>query len=338
MLEMRDSLAQVHAHLESIVLRNIGVMLQLSLLCTVVIAGAGYLFVARPMRELLDKVRRIGRGDLSRPLVLRHDAELGELAREINAMCEQLDTAQQRAVSESEARLLAVEQMRHADRLSTVGRLASGIAHELGTPMNVILAHAHMMARKETIGDAVVKDAEVIAAQTERMAKIIRQLLDLARRETPRKQTENMADLLTRTVELLEPVASRARVELVVREPADSVIAQVDAAQLQQVIVNLVMNGIQAQPAGGKVTLSVQQDERAVKICVEDQGTGISADARARVFEPFYTTKPSGEGTGLGLSVSEGIVRDHGGHIEVAQAQPHGTVFRVHLPKPAIAA
>jgi signal transduction histidine kinase len=297
----------------------------------------GAFFVGRPVRSLVAKARRVGTGDLSGPLALLQKDELGVLADEMNAMCDTLGQSQAEVVA-------ATEQLRHADRLNTVGKLASGIAHELGTPLNVVSGRARMIASGDLDGREVKDSAEAIVSQAERMTRIIRQLLDFARRRTAQKAWESVPELARRTVSLLGPIADKRGVKLDVIEGAGPLDAEVDAAQLEQALTNLVVNGIQAMPRGGKVTVSVSR-ERArppadhggvegdwVKIEVADEGVGMAPETKAHVFEPFFTTKPVGEGTGLGLSVSYGIVQEHGGWIDVSSELGAGSRFQVYLP------
>jgi signal transduction histidine kinase len=336
-LELREALGQQRSHVAASATRNALIMGEVALLCVIVIAGAAFLFVSRPMRLLLAKVQRIGAGDLGEPLQLAQRDEIGELAREIDTMCRQLADARTRLETETRSRIAAVEQMRHADRLSMVGRLASGLAHELGTPLNVVLAHAGLMARQAPDPTTVKADAEAIVAQAERMANILRQLLDLARRHTPNKQPEDLRSIVGTTLSVIAPIAAKQGIGLQVDAAPTPVIADVDAAQIQQVLANLVMNAIQAQPDGGQVRVrfdgSADGDD-AVRVRVEDDGPGIPESTRERIFEPFFTTKDPGEGTGLGLTVSYGIVRDHGGRIDVESVEGEGSAFIVCLPAP----
>jgi len=309
------------------------VMGEVALMCVVIIVGSGVVFVGRPMKQLMAKLRKIGAGDLDDPLLLSQRDEMGQLAREINDMCRQLDQARVRVAAETSSRIAAVEQMRHAERLSMVGRLASGVAHELGTPLNVALAHAALIARRQSEGDAAVADAQTIADQCQRMAGIIRQLLDLARPHPINKQAQDVRAVVSGALGVIEPVATKHRVMLNVESAALPIVADIDADQIRQVLNNLVMNAIQAQPDGGAVRVLVEKVSAAeLRIRIDDSGSGIQPDALERVFEPFFTTKDPGEGTGLGLTVSYGIVRDHGGRIEVESELGKGSAFTVYLP------
>jgi signal transduction histidine kinase len=240
-----------------------------------------------------------------------------------------------------------MEQLRHADRLTTVGKLASGMAHELGTPLNVVAGRARLIAGGEVDGDEAKKSAQVVLDQADRMTRLIRQLLDFARPRAPKKEPTDLRALASRVTSLLGPIAQKAGVSVSVTAGGDDAFAEVDEGQLTQVATNLVLNAIQATPSGGKVELAVTRGEETppadlgskagaprtfVRLEVADTGSGMDAATRARVFEPFFTTKPVGDGTGLGLSVSWGIVREHGGWISVESEPGRGSKFSVHLP------
>jgi len=297
----------------------------------------GMVFIGRPISRLAAKARRIGTGDLSGPLHLAQRDELGELATEINLMCDRLAT-------EKDAREQATEQLRHADRLTTVGKLASGLAHELGTPLNVVSGRARLIADKEVEGEDAIKSARIVLEQSERMTSLIRQLLDFARPRAPQKAPVNLASLAIRVTELVGTIARKAKVTLVPPPPDDTLSVDADDGQLHQVLTNLVVNAIQASPEGGTVELACKSVELApppyiggavrrwTALEVRDTGVGMTEDTRERIFEPFFTTKPIGEGTGLGLSVTWGIVREHGGWIDVASTVGKGSTFTVFLP------
>jgi signal transduction histidine kinase len=316
------------------------------------------MFIARPIGRLTAKARRVGVGDLTGPLALRQRDELGELATEINMMCDRL-------ADERGAREAATAQLRHADRLTTVGKLASGIAHELGTPLNVVGGRAKLIADREVEGQDAVDSARIVAEQAERMTKLIRQLLDFARPPALHKAPVNVTTLGARICELVATIARKGNVELVPPPPDDSLRTLADDGQLTQVLTNLVVNAIQAMPpevgtdeaggvrssrrvGGGKVSMAARvvvvspppyvggAAQRWMAIEVRDTGAGMDDSTRERIFEPFFTTKQVGEGTGLGLSVSWGIVREHGGWIDVRSRPGEGSTFTVYLPEGAV--
>ena len=299
--------------------------------------GLGVVFIGRPISKLASKARRVGTGDLSAPLQLRQRDELGELADEINLMCERL-------ADEQSARARATEQLRHADRLTTVGNLASGLAHELGTPLNVVFGRARLIVDREVEGDDAVDSARIVTEQAERMTALIRQLLDFARPRALTPAPLNVTTLASRVCQLVATIARKADVKLVPPAADDTLRIEADDGQLTQVLTNLVVNAIQAIGEHGTVeiaTRTVEHDppphvgggtQTWMAIEVRDTGPGMDDATRERIFEPFFTTKQVGEGTGLGLSVSWGIVREHGGWIDVQSRRDAGSTFTVYLP------
>jgi signal transduction histidine kinase len=343
-LELSESLAATRDYVRGMVLQRVGTATALGALSGLIAIVLGAAFVGRPMHGLVDKTRRIAAGDLSRPLEFHQRDEIGELAREIDAMCVKLENARDRIVAETTARVEAIEHLRHADRLATVGKIASGVAHELGTPLNVASHRAKMIAGGEVVGAEAADYARIIAEQTRRMTGVIRQMLDYARRHTPHKERADLRAVARQTVQLLAPLAERTGVTLRVIEGENGAYAGVDAAQIQQALTNLVVNAIQASPRDGEVTIAVEErvarspadrdgaPVRCVALDVRDRGTGIAPEHRGLVFEPFFTTKQPGEGTGLGLAVSQGIARDHGGWLEMESRLGAGSCFSLLIP------
>jgi len=310
-----------------------------------VISAIGVFFVGRPAGALVAKTRRIGLGDLGGPLELRQHDEMGQLAREVNAMCEQLKAANEKLRVETNARIAALEQLRHADRLATMGKLASGVAHELGTPLNVVTGRAQMIASGEASGREVEDNARIVVEQAKRIAQIIRQLLDFARKRTPARVPTDLRATAGHVLTLLGQIADKRGVKLALDAEAGPYVVQADEGQIQQVLMNVVGNAIQATDRGG--TVSVSLSAKRVKpppdhdgaaatyacVSVQDTGCGMDTATAERVFEPFFTTKDVGEGTGLGLSVAYGIIRDHGGFILVDTELGKGSQFGIHLPQ-----
>jgi two-component system NtrC family sensor kinase len=347
-LELTESLDNERDYVRRAILSS-----ALSTVALILVAGflasvLGGTLVGRPVQDLVGKVRRIATGDLTGPLTLARRDELGELAVAINQMCDALAAANDATRRETAARLSAVEQLRHADRLTTVGKLASGIAHELGTPLNIVGGRGAMIAAGEATGDEVVDNARIIVEQTERMTQIIRQLLDFARPRRVEKARTDLQAMASDTAALLRPLADKRGVRIVVADSRGSGQAVADSGQIQQVIMNLLVNAIQATDRGGTVTVGLREEtvrppsapdgtapQPTVCLEVTDTGQGMDLETRARIFDPFFTTKDVGEGTGLGLSIAYGIVRDHGGWIDVHSQPGRGTTMALHLPQGA---
>jgi signal transduction histidine kinase len=304
----------------------------------------GVRVVGRPIQALVAKARRIARRDFGTPLRLHPESELAMLAREMNDMAASLDAASREIQEQTAARVAAQEQLRHADRLTTVGKLASGLAHELGTPLNVVSGRAKMIASGEAAdADEVAECARVIAAQADRMAELVRGLLGFARRRSGAKRSIDLVALVRQTLALLVPLGAKRGVEVLGELPEAPMMVHADPPQLQQALMNLVMNALQASPSGKRVRVSVStaRDELPALartagpfalIAVEDEGEGIAPELIEQVFDPFFTTKPPGEGTGLGLAVAYGIAQDHAGWIDVESEPQRGSRFRIGLP------
>jgi signal transduction histidine kinase len=246
---------------------------------------------------------------------------------------------------ESELRMDALDQLRHAERLTTIGKLASGIAHEIGTPLNVISGHAELLLMGRLGPNDIKTSGKVLLEQSERVSTIVRQLLDFARRGGTRVEMTDINQLVGATAELLTSLARKTGIEILVE--GDPVSAAVNRSELQQVLTNVITNAIHAMPKGGKINIEIHKERTSppeqkrgsqqdyVVVSVRDSGTGIAPDVLPKIFDPFFTTKDVGEGTGLGLSVAYGIVRDHHGWFSVNTRLGEGTTLSVYLPHKA---
>jgi signal transduction histidine kinase len=304
----------------------------------------GLSFVGHPLKILSEKAKSVGSGDLSTSVRIRSHDELSELEVSMNQMCEQLDEALKRIEVESEARIATLEQLRHADRLKTVGRLASGIAHELGTPLNVVSGRAGMIVAGKLDGGEIVENAKIIKQQVVRIEALIRQLLDFARRNPPTKKSVDLLKVIRETADLLAPQIQRRKAQLTIDGGRALQQTRVYTRQVQQVLMNLILNAVEAMPEGGKVEIGVRpvrarppaqpEMDEGNYICVDvkDNGEGISEENLSHIFEPFFTTKDVGQGTGLGLSIAYGMIQEHGGWIDVASKQGQGSCFSIYFP------
>jgi signal transduction histidine kinase len=315
--------------------------------CGVIATVLLYGMVGKPIAKLRDKTRRAGAGDFSGPLQIRQRDEIGDLAADINSMCDQIGTANQRLAEETDAHIAALEQLRHAERLATVGRLAAGVAHELGTPLNVVSARAELLVARELPHAEVAKNASIIGEQADRISAIIQQLLDFSRRRSGTPGLANLPHLVTRALDLLSSAAKRAHVRMHSDPGREPLMVRVDQNQILQALTNVMMNAIQAMPQGGELRISTGACHATppadvggpagdyLCVRVEDNGVGIPPDRLPHIFEPFFTTKSVGEGTGLGLAVAHGIISEHGGWIAVESELGKGSRFSIYLPVPA---
>jgi signal transduction histidine kinase len=343
-LELYQASSELDLRKRNVVLQTLLQMAASTCLAGLIAVAVGVRVVGRPLERLIQKTRRIATGDLAGPVQLRSRDELEELAGGLNRMCDELAESQARVRQETADRMDAMEHLRHADRLQTVGRLASDIAHDLGTPLNVISGRAGLIASGKLSEDEAGESAQAIKAEADKMTTSIRQLLDFVRRSPAHRTKVDLRHVVRQAAELLLPIAEKHRVtitEVVAGEPA---MTRVDVGQMQQVLTNLTVNAIHATPSGGKVEFGLHRehaeppadrdDGEGEYFCLSmrDEGEGIPPEHLERVFEPFFTTKESGKGTGLGLSIVHGIVQEHGGWIEVTSQLGKGTCFKVYLP------
>lgn len=309
----------------------------LALVMGIIAAVLGAWVIGGPLGRMVAQARRIGAGDFSQRLKSTGTDEIGVLKRELNAMCDRLVDAQARLEEEAAARVETLEQLRHLDRLRTVGTIASSIAHELGTPLNVLLLRGQSLASGEVAAVEVEDAGRAVLAQVEKMSRIVRQLLGFTRSRSASTANATELDPLAvcrHACGLLGSLAKKHHVSIDVQGDT-AARTRGDFGQLEQALTNLIVNGIQAMPNGGKLTIRVTAppDDDAVAIAVSDEGDGMPPDVISRIFEPFFTTKPGAEGTGLGLNVARGIAEDHGGSIGVTSQPGAGTTFTMRLPR-----
>jgi two-component system, NtrC family, sensor kinase len=332
-LEISEDLGPLHAHGRDIAVRAVVRTGVTAVAFIVLVLVVGLVYVGNPLQQLVDMARRVGQGDYTLRLRFQRKDELRDLAETMNGMCSDLSEARISIERETKRRIAAIEQLRHADRLVTVGQLAAGVAHELGTPLNVIAGHAKMIVTGEVTGSEAADSARIALEQTSRMTNIVRQLLDFSRRRPAQRSRADVAEIATQTISMLSTVAQKKDIQLSLQVHRPGLLAQLDVVQIQQALTNLIMNAIQAVQHHGHVRVEVQENEGGLAcIRVSDDGPGIAVEDRARVFEPFFTTKGVGEGTGLGLAVAIGLVKENGGSIEVTAAETGGAQLSILLP------
>jgi signal transduction histidine kinase len=342
--EIRVDLASLkpHGFLPSSLMATGGLFLIFALLAGVFFRTS----IGRPIEQLMDGMENVIRGDLTHALPLDRNDEIGRIAYRFNEMTAQLRDAQEEIHRSAKARIQLEQQLRQSEKLATVGQLAAEIAHEVGTPLNVIGGRARSLQRKSDRPDEVNKNAGIIADQAARITKIIEQMLSLSRRRVPSQTEVDLVKCIDSALTLLEERIAQAEVEVIKEIPRDLPQVVGDEDGLQQVFINLLLNAIQAIPEGGRLELTAEvalrrkggldlaAPQRFVSVSVADSGEGIPEELIGQIFEPFFSTKDKEQGTGLGLTVVHGIVKAHDGWIDVESPAPGGTgtVFRVHLP------
>ena len=308
-----------------------------------------------PLRDLESGAKRLSSGNLEQPIPVRSEDEFGELAASFNAMTAALRNSRQELREwgrtleekvESRTRELRIAEAEAArgEKLASVGLLAAGIAHELNNPLTGILTFSHLLRKKMPDGSPDAEDLDLVIRETKRCAVIIRRLLDFAREKAPEKKFCDFNQIVEDTVRIIQRPAHLRDIEITMDLDRDLPPVWVDADQMKQVIMNMLVNAQHAIEEKGSIAIrsrrvpeagSTGPDARPVpmiELSIIDTGCGIPERNLKRIFDPFFTSKELGKGTGLGLSVSHGIVSAHGGSIKVESTVGEGSTFRVYLP------
>jgi signal transduction histidine kinase len=298
--------------------------------------------VTQPINQLIRRIKEISQGEREQVEIKGRD-EVASLAREFNLMCQKLQESHARLVGEQQEKLKLEHELRHSERLASVGRLAAGLAHEIGTPLNIIGGRSEYLLRRPRSAEELKDNLVVIRSQSDRIAAIVRQLLEFSRRREPVFQPIELSALLDNVKYLLAHQLREKdiRVETAGLNTLPKISA--DPELLQQIFINLYSNSLHALGPGGVIKIGAEITARGIiqaspaaghwlRISFEDNGAGIAPEHIGRVFDPFFTTKDVGEGIGLGLSVSYGIIQEHGGDIQVESEPGSFTRFIIYLP------
>ncbi len=322
-------------------------MVCLALLLTfVAVGGLVRRSISRPLEKLLQGIDDVTKGDLSRVLLSERDDEIGKLAIRFSDMTTSLREAQAETRRQNDAKLHLEQRLRQTETMATVGQMAAEIAHEVGTPLHVIAGRSRNILRQQEPNLDIKRNAEIISEQTARITRIIERLLDVTRRRVGKKEPGlvDLNEICRTTLELLDGRCRNANIQttLTPHNTLPKIVGDTD--HFYQLLLNLMVNAVQAMPAGGTLevtTMTITTHRPGLALapkaqfaCVRigDTGTGISKEAKKRIFDPFYTSKPSAEGTGLGLSVCQGVVKQYDGWIEVTDNTKCGTNFTVYVP------
>ncbi|MBL8733417.1 MAG: HAMP domain-containing protein [Planctomycetes bacterium] len=338
------SLRDIDAQIEQAGRTTLFFALAATAVACLLLAGFVFTFVTRPVRLLLDGIRRVSAGKLDATIDVGSADEVGQLAGAFNQMTADLRlaraeidtwtrTLEQQVEQKTRDLRVAQDQVVRAEKLSSLGILAAGVAHELNSPLTGILTFGTLLLQDTPKGTRQHEDLQLIVNETNRCAAIIRQLLEFSRETGPQKRSTDLTTVVKRAVSLVEHQAKFHNVKLTTELPTGLPTVSCDGNQMEQVFLNLLINAADAMPNGGGIVVraSVTAAGRFL-VQVTDTGTGIPPEILSKIFDPFFTSKPVGKGTGLGLSVSYGIVRRHGGAITVQSTVGTGSTFTVDLP------
>lgn len=261
----------------------------------------------------------------------RKHSFLPEEKKLINTVARELSLLIRRNTIEEEKQKLQAK-LQRVERLAFVGELSAGIAHELNEPLGRILGFAQLIKKTGGLNAQQNEDIERIVKASLYTREIIKKLMIFSR-QMPRQITQvNLNDIVTNTLYFIDARFQSNRIKIIPKLDANLSPIQADAVQMSQVLVNLITNGIHAMPQGGQITITTGRKQKYVSLTASDTGQGMTNEVKKKIFEPFFTTKPAGQGTGLGLSVVEGIVTAHGGKIAVISGPGKGSKFQILLP------
>ncbi len=321
----------------------------LTFFCCFVLCIILWKIIIKPLNLLAEAMKRVSQGDLDVRIDIRTRDEMGMLAETFNSMIKELKSARQKLenwakeLEEEVARKTeeikrGQEQLIHTEKLASLGRMAAGVAHEINSPLTGIVTFAHLMLKRLPPENKMDReDLEVIIEQAERCSKIIKGLLGFSRAIPAERADIDINDTLRHTLEIVQNQAKFHNVKIITDLSPGLPLVKGDASQLQQVFMNMLINAADAMNDRGQITIATREvtedGKEYLEIEFTDTGPGIPEEHLGRLFEPFFTTKPVGKGTGLGLAVSHGVVKKHGGHIKVKSTPGKGTSFFIRLPK-----
>jgi signal transduction histidine kinase len=306
--------------------------------------------VLRPLGALRSVMSRASAGELDARVTPERADEIGAVGAGLNDMLERLSdfnaalreevarrTAELQAVNvrlaDSAQRLFAARtDLARSEQLAAAGRMAAEMAHQIGTPLNLVSGHVQLLLADHPDGSREAEKLRTVHAQIGRVTAIVQGLLDEARRPVLRKRLVAPGTLLDGVAELVRPTLDAARIALTVEVEPGLDPMRIDAGAVEQALLNLVTNSVDAMPGGGHLGLSAAAFATGVELAVSDDGQGLSPQVLAHAFDPLFTTKPPGRGTGLGLAIVRDVIAAHGGTVDFASGPGRGTTVRVRLP------
>ncbi|MGA8186342.1 MAG: ATP-binding protein [Candidatus Sulfotelmatobacter sp.] len=324
-----------------------------------IVAVLSWLFVWRevgkPIQALEKGTEHLSQGELGYQIEVQSQDEVGDLARSFNGMSLQLRAANEEIVTwaktledrvdeKTKELRSAHDHMLHVEKMASLGKMAAVVAHEVNNPLSGILTYAKLLRKWVESGQAghdkreeAMQCLELIATESRRCGDLIKNLLSLSRTAPMNVQSTDLHAVVDRCLMLVRHQLDLGGIELQLNIAKDLPRVPCDPAQIEQVLIALIMNAIDAMPRGGNLWLDARlsDDESEIEIQVRDDGAGIAPDILPHIFEPFLTTKESGHGVGLGLAISRGIVERHNGRIEVKSELGRGTTFNISLPTQA---
>jgi two-component system NtrC family sensor kinase len=341
-------------HLDSIIQKSTRMVILASSFIVVIISFFAGLFITllvnKPIKKIREGIEEVGNGNLDYKIEINSKNELGQVARRFNEMSSKLDEAYKEIknwsetlndkVSEKTVELKNIyDQVNQIEKLASLGKLSATVAHELNNPLAGILTYSKLITKKlqvlqkESEHEKIIEFLELISHESARCGKIVKDLLIFSRSERDEFAKENLSDIIDNSVTVLNHHLDINGISLIKDYANLPIELYCNAYKIQQALMSLLMNSIEAMPNGGKIIINLSVDNSNVCLRIIDEGTGISDKDLPHIFEPFYSTKEASNGTGLGLAVAYGIITNHKGKIEVEKTSNQGTTFKIVLPK-----
>ncbi len=318
-------------HLESIRMRGALGLLALLLILSGVVLYGHHRALGIHLNRLASSMSIVARGERDHRFTQQGPKEIVHLGASFNNMLNSIQQAEQELAEQRRTRDKLEKDLRQSEKLAALGRLAAGTAHELGAPLSVINGKAQRALRNPQISEKSRQALEDIRKEVTRMDYINKQLLNFTRRRSGRYSTAAPSRLAASAAAAVHEEAAANHMSVELTGPGDAPGITVDPVRIEQALINLLKNAVQCSK-NGKVQISWRREGKTVSFFVDDDGPGVPMDIRAKVFEPFYTTKQVGQGTGLGLAVAYAVAEEHNGSIAISDSHLGGACFRLDLP------
>ena len=293
--------------------------------------GLSYLLarsISVPVHKLVIASKELASGNLEAKVEKTSNDELGLLADAYNSMANSLRERDEQLKEFTRKKFM------ESERLALIGQLAANVAHELNNPLQGIVTYSHLLLERNSLDDPTKQSLQKIVVQANRSRDIIRGLLDFSRQRKPDKTLCNINNLLQESLSFLENQALMHNIQVITQLDNDLPSIVIDPSQVQRVFINIIVNAAEAMNGNGKLSITTKSDpvRGCIEIIISDTGMGISEENLEKIFDPFFTTKETGHGVGLGLAISYGIIKEHGGMVSVESEVGKGTTFIVRLP------
>lgn len=333
LLQLTRDGADFQKYIQQVRFQGLMLLLLLSIALPGIVVYGHHRVIGRNLGLLVGSMARIEAGNREHRANLSGPREIRHLAEGMNSMLDSIARAEAKLEQQREEQSLLEHQLQLSRKMAAIGQLAAGVAHELGTPLSVVLGKAQRLLRRSDLPEPAVQAFQQIRVAVQRMEQIVRQLLDYGRSNPLRLRPRRLSDLAQCAVAHLQKESEDLSVTMILDGPDPAPMLEVDSVRMEQALINLLLNAIQAAGPGGTVSIEWFETRTCLGIHVADDGPGVPEELYSKLFEPFFTTKTVDQGTGLGLSVTQSATRDHGGRLEVGRSALGGARFSMIFKK-----